>query len=179
MEGKRLGFRRLLPYLRRRKRRLIAGLLLSPVYSGIALLIPWLFRDLLLRLEELDSAAVTSRSSSSPFSGATQVLILIGSRPRACAASRYGTRLLLDRALALRRGRAAPRPLRAPRHGCRSASSTDARIGDLIQRSTQDIELLRFMAGPTLFFGASVALVLPGALVLLFSLSAPIRRLRC
>jgi ATP-binding cassette subfamily B multidrug efflux pump len=169
MEGKRLGFRRLLPYLRRRKRRLIAGLLLSPVYSGIALLIPWLFRDLLLRLEELEAGGDVALRDPVFWRNWVLILTALG---LAHALTRYVTRLLLvglSRYVEaeLRRdlfAHLAKLPIRFFDH---------ARIGDLIQRSTQDIELLRFMAGPTLFFGASVALVLPGALVLLFSLSGP------
>ncbi|MCA8972017.1 MAG: ABC transporter ATP-binding protein, partial [Planctomycetes bacterium] len=46
-----------------------------------------------------------------------------------------------------------------------------ARIGDLVSRTTSDVELLRFMAGPTLFFGLQTLLTFPAALYFLGSIS--------
>ena len=164
-----MGFRRLLPYMAKRKKRLLFGLALSPFYTGLALLIPWWFRDLLLRLEELDTLG--DAAELEPEFWRNQVLILIGfGLAHACI--RYGTRLLL---IGLSRYVEAElrRDLFAHLARLPIGFFDRARIGDLIQRSTQDIELLRFMAGPTLFFGASVVLMLPGALFLIFKLSVP------
>ncbi|PIE23350.1 MAG: hypothetical protein CSA62_08110 [Planctomycetota bacterium] len=165
----RQGFRRLLPYIARRKKRLFFGLALSPFYTGLALLIPWWFRDLLLRLEAMSTQGETAKPD--PEFWRNQVLILVG-LGLAHAAIRYGTRLLL---IGLSRHVEAElrRDLFAHLSRLPIGFFDHARIGDLIQRSTQDIELLRFMAGPTLFFGASVFLMLPGALLLIFALSIP------
>lgn len=46
-----------------------------------------------------------------------------------------------------------------------------ARTGDLISRLTQDVELLRFMVGPTLLHGASALLIVPGGIYMMAALS--------
>ena len=46
-----------------------------------------------------------------------------------------------------------------------------AGTGDLISRLTQDVELVRFMVGPAVLYGASAVVVLPGAAWLMASLS--------
>jgi ATP-binding cassette subfamily B protein len=49
-----------------------------------------------------------------------------------------------------------------------------ARIGDLISRANQDVELLRFMAGPALFFGLTMIIMVPMAFGVLAYLSLPL-----
>ncbi len=46
-----------------------------------------------------------------------------------------------------------------------------AGTGDLISRLTQDVELVRFMVGPAVLYGASAIVVIPGAAWLMASLS--------
>lgn len=46
-----------------------------------------------------------------------------------------------------------------------------ARTGDLISRLTQDVELLRFVAGPSLLHGGTALVMVPGALFLMTGLS--------
>lgn len=46
-----------------------------------------------------------------------------------------------------------------------------ARTGDLISRLTQDVELLRFMVGPTLLHGGAAILIVPGGVYMMASLS--------
>jgi ATP-binding cassette subfamily B protein len=46
-----------------------------------------------------------------------------------------------------------------------------ARTGDLISRLTQDVELLRFIAGPTLLHGGAALLIIPGGIWMMATLS--------
>lgn len=46
-----------------------------------------------------------------------------------------------------------------------------AGTGDLISRLTQDVELVRFMVGPAVLYGASAVVVVPGTLVMMSTLS--------
>ena len=45
------------------------------------------------------------------------------------------------------------------------------RTGDLLSRLTQDVELLRFLTGPSLLYGGQSVVVVPGGLYLMVSLS--------
>ncbi len=46
-----------------------------------------------------------------------------------------------------------------------------ARAGDLISRFTQDVELLRFVTGPSILYGGQAILIVPGGLYLMLSMS--------
>ncbi len=46
-----------------------------------------------------------------------------------------------------------------------------ARTGDLISRLTQDVELLRFTIGPTLLYGGSSLIIVPGGFIVMAMLS--------
>lgn len=49
-----------------------------------------------------------------------------------------------------------------------------ARTGDLLSRMSQDVELLRFVTGPLLLYGAQALVVVPGGLVLIFRSSTAV-----
>ncbi len=162
----RQGFRRLLPYLRRHKVRLITGLALVPVFTTVQLVIPLVVRGALARLEGLatgDGAAIDRAFW-------TRTCLLLAGLWFA-----YGAVRLVARYLVIGLSRIIEEELRADlfRHLTHlpAAFFDRARIGDLIARATQDVELLRFLAGPTLFFGLSTLILLPLTLAVLFHLS--------
>ncbi|MCA8956626.1 MAG: ABC transporter ATP-binding protein, partial [Planctomycetes bacterium] len=49
-----------------------------------------------------------------------------------------------------------------------------ARTGDLLSRLTQDVELVRFLIGPTVMYGAQILVTVPAGFVLMASLSTKV-----
>ena len=174
-DGERRGFRRLLPYLGRHKRRVALGLLLVPVFTGIQLYIPQLFGDGLRELERVAAGADVE-----PPSFWLVLALTICGLQVAHSSIRYGARVLV-----IGLSRRVEEELRGDlfRHLQRLPMRwfDEARIGDLVSRATQDIEQLRFIGGPMLFFGLSTVILLPGAVTLLWLISwtIPVTVLAC
>ena len=164
------GFRRLVPYVARHRGRFLSGLALIPVFTGIQLYIPQIFGDALASLERLgDAIDGTDNGGVSRRFWIMTALVIAG-----LWVAHSGVRLLA-RYLQIGLSRVVEEELRNDffRHLSRLPVHffDQARIGDLVARSTQDIELVRFMAGPTVFFGVSTLIAGPGALILLAGIS--------
>ncbi|MFQ5503823.1 MAG: ABC transporter ATP-binding protein [Planctomycetota bacterium] len=159
----RLGFRRLIPYLKQHKLRLAAGLALTPVFTSIALYTPQVIRRAIESLRDAGGEGLD------PELWTRILLVLLG------LWALYGLVRFAARYLLIGLSRIVEEMLRNDffEHlsRCPARYFDQARIGDLISRSAQDIELMRFMAGPTLFFGAATLIQLPLALLLVFSIS--------
>lgn len=166
------GFSRLVVYLRRHKLRATFGLILVPVFTAIQLLVPKVWSDSLRTLEALDPArdAVEAHVGVGDASWWVWRIALISALWLA-----YSSLRCLARYLQVGLSRRIEEELRDDmfRHLQRLPARffDEARIGDLVSRSTADIELLRFMAGPTLFFGLQTLIVLPGTLWFLAQIS--------
>lgn len=158
----------MLPYLRRHRRRLWIGLSLVPVFTIIQLAIPLVVREALGRLESLSRGGGGEAAIDGDWWRRTCLLL-------AGLWFAYGAVRLLARYLVIGLSRIVEEELRRDlfRHLAHlpAAFFDKARIGDLIARATQDVELLRFLAGPTLFFGLSTAILLPMTLAVLLHLS--------
>lgn len=165
------GFRRLLYYLRRHKLRTACGLMLVPVFTGVQLYIPRVWGESMQVLERLgDSAQASADAQIYDASWWTiRILLLAG------LWLIYSSLRCLARFLQVGLSRHIEEELRDDlvRHLQRLPSRffDEARIGDLVSRITTDVELLRFMAGPTLFFGFQTLIVLPGTLYFLGQIS--------
>ena len=163
----RRGFSRLLPYLLRHKWRVVIGLALVPVFTGIQLLVPKLWGDSLERLASLETESVDAPSAS----WWTQRIALL-----AGLWLTYASLRCLARYLQVGLSRLVEEELRDDMFTHLQSLPVrffdEARIGDLVSRITADVELLRFMAGPTLFFGFQTLIVLPGTLYFLGQISS-------
>lgn len=153
------GFRRLIPYVARHKARFLLGLLLVPVFTGIQLYIPRVFGSALEALQALGKGGDADRDGAFWI----ETVLLIAGLWLAHASLRF-----LSRYLQIGLSRLVEEELRNDlfNHLQRLPARffDHARIGDLVSRSTQDIELLRFLAGPTLFFGVATLILIPGAM---------------
>ncbi len=164
----RQGFRRLLPYLGRHKKRLILGLLLVPVFTLVQLSIPWVIRGALGTLEGIGKGEVALDQSY--WLGLAFSLIGLWAV--------YGIVRLVSRYLIIGLSRQIEEEMKDDLfdHLLHLPVSffDKARIGDLISRANQDVELLRFMAGPALFFGLTMIIMVPLAFGVLAYLSLPL-----
>ena len=164
----RQGFRRLLPYLGRHKKRLFVGLLLVPVFTLVQLSIPWVIRGALNTLEQIGKGEQRMDTRYwVALAGALMGLWAI-----------YGIVRLISRYLIIGLSRQIEEEIKDDLfdHLLHLPVSffDQARIGDLISRANQDIELLRFMAGPALFFGLTMVIMVPLAFGVLAYLSLPL-----
>jgi ATP-binding cassette subfamily B protein len=138
-------------------------MLLVPVFSALQLLVPHLFGE---AIDEVSNFG----EEGPPDGWIVETVLLLIAVTLVASTVRFGSRLLQ-----IGLSRLVEEELRNDlfRHLQRAPQRyfDQARIGDLVSRSTQDVELMRFMAGPTLFFGLSAALLIPGTLFMLFHVS--------
>ncbi len=160
----RQGLRRLVPYVLKHKVKFFAGLALVPFFVACQLAIP----------KQLASAVgmLVDTNPEHPLDAgiwAEKLLILVA------LGTTYATLRFISRILIMGISRRVEEDLKSDLFHHLTRMPLDfhdrARIGDLISRSNQDVELLRFQAGPTLFFGASVLFLFPTTLYFLFRLS--------
>lgn len=164
------GFARLWPYIVRHKGRAALGLLLVPLFTAIQLWIPRIWGDSMRALEALDVAREGGASAEPTATWWTgRILLLCG------LWLVYATLRCWARYLQIGLSRLIEEDLRNDmfQHLQRLPAKffDGARVGDLVSRTTSDVELLRFMAGPTLFFGLQTALVFPAAVFFLAQIS--------
>jgi len=168
---RRLGFRRLVPYLLRHKWRLIFGLSMTPLFTAAILYTPQVVRQALAALLATSGMAGDTKPLDPDF-WRNIVLTLFG------LAAIYGFVRFTARYVLVGLSRMIEEEMRndlfAHLQRLPARFFDQARIGDLVSRSTQDLELMRFVAGPTLFFGTATLIQLPAALVLIFSISVPL-----
>jgi len=160
----RQGLRRLVPYVLKHKVALFSGLALVPFFVACQLAIPRQLASALAMLVKTDP-----EHPLDPGIWAEKLLILVA------FGTVYSILRFISRFLIMGLSRRAEEDLKSDLFHHLTRLPLDfhdrARIGDLISRSNQDIELLRFQAGPTLFFGASVIFLFPTILYFLFRLS--------
>ncbi len=153
--------RGLLPYLRRHRTRLVAGLLLVVISSGLASVIPWLLRD------ALDSLGAGVARAHIWRIAAAMVAVAIVS-----GALRYGMREILNGLS------------RHVEYDLRNAlflhlTTLDApyfahmRTGDIMARLSNDLSAVRMAAGPAIMY--LVNTVAGGAFALFFMLRIDVR----
>ena len=145
---------------------MVFGLLLVPVFTGIQLYIPQLFGDAIGKLERV----ANGEGEAEPRSWWLNLALTICILQIAHSGIRYGARVLViglsRRVEEELRGNLFQHLQRLPMRWF-----DEARIGDLVSRATQDVEQLRFMGGPMLFFGLSTLILLPGTVIILAGIS--------
>ena len=163
--GGRQGLRRLLPYVLKHKGKLFLGMALVPLFTTCQLAIP---RQLTAALGMLVKTDAEHPLDSGLWAQRLLTLLALGTS--------YALLRFLSRFLIMGISRRTEEDIKSDLFHHLTRLPLDfhdrARIGDLISRSNQDVELLRFQAGPTLFFGMSVLFLFPTILYFLFSLSA-------
>ena len=151
----------------RHKGALLLGLLLTPIFVSLQLAVPQIIRRAIGKLEE---SSIPGSDLVIPEGFWRQTFLLL----LACAFG-YSILRFIARNSIMRVSRFVEADLKLDffKHLTRLPLEfhDKARIGDLISRSNQDIELMRFMAGPTLFFGLSIVLIFPAIVYFIFDLS--------
>jgi ATP-binding cassette, subfamily B, multidrug efflux pump len=152
------ALRRLLPYVRRYRGALAAGLLCSFVATAIQLVGPWVLR---LAIDDLSDGAAPAVLAG--YAAAILAIAIVGGwfrfqmRQRFVIASRdieYDIRNDVLRHLQ-----------RLP-----LAYFQARRTGDLMSRATNDLSAVRMMAGPAVMYAVSTGLVFVVAIALMFSI---------
>ncbi len=146
----------------------MVGLLLVPIFTLVQLSIPWVIRGALSTLEKIGKGEM-SMDQGYWFALAGTLIGLWAI---------YGVVRLISRYLIIGLSRQIEEEMKDDlfEHLLHLPVSffDQARIGDLISRANQDIELLRFMAGPALFFGLTMIIMVPLAFGVLAYLSLPL-----
>jgi ATP-binding cassette subfamily B protein len=157
-------FRRAFAHLRPYRGRMVVGVLCAPLSALLGVWITDLIRS---TLDGLASAAGTGGEGPPPL---WRPCLLMALAAFATASTRYvARRLLID--TSRRVEESLKNDLVHHLSGLPLTWFDRARTGDLISRLTQDVELVRFMLGPALLYGASALVVLPASLTIMATLS--------
>ncbi len=161
-------FQRPLALLRPHRFRVLAGVVLVLLYSLLKLWMASIIAGTVDRIRDVESGL--SQGGLLVVLGSLVLLILIEGFARLCArrliiqASRHVEAALKSQLFA---------------HISRLPMTwfDKAKVGDLISRLTQDVELLRFLIGPAILYGSSALALVPLSFVMMANLSLPVTML--
>jgi ATP-binding cassette subfamily B protein len=163
------SFRRIFAHLAPHRLRVAIGMLCVPASS---LLLLWMTQVIGRALDLLQSSGAGGDAALGDRT-LQELCLLLGAIVTAEAFARYWARTLLIDASRFAE-ESLKNELMAHLGRLPVAWFDRARTGDLISRLTQDVELLRFIAGPSLLHGGTALVMVPGALLMMTDLSGAV-----